>query len=86
MTPKQDSSDQCSRNGTDSAKYCGYECFDTRHGSGVRSQGRVCGAEQNTCNGCQTQNRLQMLREIVPFTLTPISCAAPLSSETASIA
>ena len=37
------------RNRTDTAKYCCHECLDTRHGTGVRRQGRVRRAEQHAC-------------------------------------
>ena len=38
------------------------------------------------CTGCGHQIMIANVREIVLFTFTPMSCAASLSSDTASIA
>ena len=51
---QKNSSDKCTRNRTDSSKYCCNERFDTRHRTGIWCQARVSRTQKHTGYCCQS--------------------------------
>ena len=76
MIPKKDSADHSSRYRTDSAEYRCHKGLDTRHSSCVRSKGTDKPEHSRRPAIAASPEPIAKVREIVAFTLTPISCAA----------